>query len=86
MISLLKNYIDNLNIQDVKNFFDKNDISLDNKELDILYKHLKNDWYTFIYEDERPILKDIEANIDKENYSKLYSLYIKYKNKYINYL
>lgn len=86
MISLLKNYIDNLNIQDVKNFFDKNDISLDNKELDILYKHLKNDWYTFIYEDERPILKDIEANINKENYSKLYSLYIKYKNKYINYL
>nr|MBP3258788.1 hypothetical protein [Bacilli bacterium] len=86
MISIIKNYINNISIDGLNILLTKNDIYLNNDELNILYKYLKNDWYTFIYNDPTPILNDIKNRFTPDNYNKLYELYILAKEKYKNYL
>ena len=86
MISIIRNYINNLNIDDLNIILNKNNIYLDNHELNTLYNYLKNDWYTFIYEDPTPILNDLKNKLTLNNYNKLYNIYIMAKEKYKNYL
>ena len=86
MISIIRNYINNLNIDDLNIILNKNNIYLDNHELNTLYNYLKNDWYTFIYEDPTPILNDLKNKLTLNNYNKLYNVYIMAKEKYKNYL
>ena len=86
MISIIKNYINNITIDNLNILLTKNNIYLNNNELNILYKYLKNDWYTFIYEDPTPILNDIKNSINKDSYDKLFDAYKKAKEKYSIYL
>ena len=86
MINIIKSYINNINIDDLNILLIKNNIYLDNNELNILYKYIKNDWYTFIYEDPNTILNDLKNKITLDNYNKLYNIYIEAKEKYRNYL
>ena len=86
MLNIIKNYINNMNIEDLNILLIKNDINLNDNELNVLYNHLKNDWYTFIYEDPTPILNDIKNKFSFNNYNKLYNIYINAKEKYKNYL
>ena len=85
MINLLKNYINNMSINDLVILLNKKDIYLNDDELAIIYKYLKDDWYTFIYNDPTPILNDLKNKLAMENYNKLYELYIMAKEKYRNY-
>ena len=86
MLNIIKNYINNMNIEDLNILLIKNDIHLNDNELNVLYNHLKNDWYTFIYEDSTQILNDIKNSFTPDNYNKLYNIYINAKEKYKNYL
>ena len=86
MLNIIKNYINNMNIEDLNILLIKNDINLNDNELNVLYNHLKNDWYTFIYEDSTQILNDIKNKFSLNNYNKLYNIYINAKEKYKNYL
>lgn len=86
MLNIIKNYINNMNIEDLNILLIKNDINLNDNELNVLYNHLKNDWYTFIYEDSTQILNDIKNSFTPDNYNKLYNIYINAKEKYKNYL
>ena len=86
MINIIKNYINNINIDDLNTLLIKNEINLTNNELKILYKYIKEDWYTFIYEDDTPILNDLKNKITVDKYNKLYNIYIMAKEKYRNYL
>ena len=86
MISYIKEYIESLDKDKLNTILIKNDISLNSDELNIIYNHIKNDWYDFIYEDPTPILIDLENNINKDSYDKLYDAYKKAKEKYSIYL
>lgn len=86
MINLLKSYINNMSIDDLVILLEKKDIHLNSDELNVIYKYLKNDWYTFIYEDNTNILNDLKSKLSSNNYNKLYELYIMAKEKYRNYL
>ena len=86
MISYIKEYIDALDKDKLNSILIKNNISLNSDELNIIYNYVKNDWYDFIYEDPTPILNDIENNINKDSYDKLFSAYKKAKEKYSIYL
>ena len=86
MLNILKSYINNMSSDDLLILLNKNDIYPSNDELTIIYKYLKDNWYTFIYENPTPILNDLKEKLTIENYNKLYELYIMAKEKYRNYL
>ena len=75
MINLLKSYINNMSIDDLVILLEKKDIHLNSDELNVIYKYLKNDWYTFIYEDNTNILNDLKSKLSSNNYNKLYNCY-----------
>lgn len=86
MINLIKNYINNLDKESVNKYLVRKNINLNEKELELIYYHLKNNWYTFLYEDANSIINNIKENIDNDNFLKLYELYIWAKEKYSIYL
>lgn len=86
MENMIKNYIDKLSINDINRFAINNNINLNNDELNIIYKYIKNDWKTIIYGNYSYILNDLKNKINSSNYNKIEQLFYKYKSKYQNLL
>lgn len=78
---IIKNYINNLTKEDIYNFAYKNNITLNDHELNYIFKIIKEKKSDILYNPE-PIFKDLKNNINPSNYSKITSLYLIYKNKY----
>ena len=85
MKSLIKNYIDLLNIEKIKDFSIKNNINLTNNELTFLLNLIKTNYEDIIKNDQK-YFKEIENNISVSEAKKVIELYLKYKNKYKSYL
>lgn len=85
MKKLIKNYINLLSFDKVNNFLIKNDIHLNEIELNYLLNIIKNN-YEDIINNEEKYLNNIKNNINYKDYIKLKDLYFYYKNKYKNYL
>lgn len=85
MKNLIKNYIDLLSIEKVKDFSIKNNINLSDSELNYLLNLVKNN-YEDIMKDDTKYLKEIENNINPIEFKKLKDLYLYYKNRYKGYL
>ena len=85
MKNLIKNYIDKLSIDNLKEFSLKNDINLTNSELEYILNLVKNN-YEDILIDDSIYLKNIKEKINSKEYIKLENLYFIYKNKYKKYL
>ena len=71
---------------DILRFATKNGIELNDKELKIIYNHIKKEWKTIVYGNPREILDDIKMNFDDITYNKIENLYINFKEKYKCYL
>ena len=67
---LIKNYISKLKTNDIKQFAQKNGIELNEQELKIIEKHIKNDWRTILYGNPRPILDNLKTNLNEIQYQK----------------
>ena len=85
MKSLIKNYIELLTIDKLKEFASKNNIILNNNEIEYLLNLVKNN-YEDILKDDTIYLENIKNNINPSEYEKLKNLYLYYKNKYKGYL
>ena len=85
MKSLLKNYIDLLTIDKLREFGLKNDINLTTQELKYLLNLVKNN-YEDILKDDAKYLKELKNNINPSEYIKIQKLYLYYKNRYKGYL
>ena len=83
---LIKNYISKLTLNDIEKFARKNEIELNEKELKIIERHIRNDWKTIIDGDPTPVLNNLKEKINKVQYQKIENLYKEYKDKYKNYL
>ena len=83
MKSLIKNYIDLLNIDKLKEFALKNNINLTDSELNYLLNLVKNN-YEDILKDDIKYLEDVKNNI--KQHQKVIDLYLYYKNRYKGYL
>ena len=83
---LIDQYVSRLTKADINNFGLKNDIKLDDNALDIIYHHIKNDYKTLIYSNPKPILDNVKQNVDASTYQKIENLYLKFYDKYKNYL
>ena len=85
MKSLIKNYIELLSIDKLKEFSSKNNINLTNKELNYLLNLVKNN-YEDILKDDTKYLEDVKNNINPSEFVKIKELYSYYKNRYKGYL
>lgn len=83
-IHLIEQYINKITKKDIYNFALNKGIRLTSEEVDILYRHLKNDYKTFIYGNQRAVLDEIKKEVSPETYQKLEMLYFQYKDK-LNY-
>ena len=83
---LIEQYVNRMTKDDILKFATKNGIELNDKELKIIYNHIKKDWKTIVYGNPREILDDIKMNSDDITYNKIENLYINFKEKYKDYL
>ena len=83
---LIKNYISKLTLNDINTFAIKNGIELNEEELKIIEKYIRNDWRTIIYGNPRPILNELKEKLNQIQYQKIENLYVEFKEKYKNYL
>ena len=85
MKSLLKNYIDLLNLDKFKSFALKNNINLKDEELDYILNLVKTNYEDILINDEK-YLNQIKSNINPSEYQKIEELYKYYKSRYKGYL
>lgn len=85
MKNLIKNYIDKLTIDKLKDLSLKNNINLTNKELEYLLNLVKNNFDDILI-NENKYLKLVESNINKESFIKIKELFTYCKNRYKGYL
>ncbi len=78
----LQLYVDRLTCDDIKNFATSQGISLDSKNLNIIYDYLKKYWRTFYYGNPKDILEELKNKLDAEVYVKLEKLYIEAKERF----
>lgn len=80
---LINEYVNRMTLEDVNNFALKNGIILKDKEVKVIYDHIKNNWRTIVFGNPRGILDDLKEKLDSTSYQKIESLYIYFKNRYL---
>ena len=79
---LIKSYINKLTIQDINNIANKNNINLNDYELNFIYNQIKNNYNDLLYGDSTNIFNELKNNVSSDNYYKIMELYTKYKQRY----
>ena len=77
---IIKAYIKNLTKDDIKIYATKNNIILNDYELDLIYSNIKNN-YENILANPLPYLNDIKVKVNNSTYQKIYELYTTYYPK-----
>lgn len=85
MKGLIKNYIDKLTIDNLSEFASKNDIHLNNSELEYLLNLVQNNFEDILV-NENKYLNLVQNNINSEAFIKIKELFLYYKNRYKGYL
>lgn len=83
---LIIKYIDKITKKDIIDFSIKNNATLNNDEVDLIYYHIKKDWREIIYGNPEPIFNDLKNKLSSANYKKAIELYNEFKQKYRYYL
>lgn len=86
VLKLIQEYVSRLTLYDVESFAIKNGVSLNKSELNLVYKQIKENWYTIVYGNARGVLDEIKDNVSLATYQKIENLYIFFKDKFKNYL
>ena len=82
---IIKKYIDKITNNNIYEFALKNNIILNNEELNEIHK-LINIYWNDILKNNDDILLKIKDKFDNNKYEQIKKLYYEYKNKYINYI
>ena len=83
--NIIENYINNMNINDIIMFSQKENIFLEENEYLKIYDFIKNNWDKLI-KDENLVKNYLNQNFDYEKSKKIYEVYLKYQKKYRSYL
>ncbi len=81
-MNIIDLYVNNLRKEDILNFAQKNDIYLNDNELDFTYNFIKNNYKEAIQNKDTFNLSAYKDKFSKENFPKIEKLI----QKYINYL
>ena len=79
---IIKEYINKLNINNIKKYAYNNNISLNDNETNYLYNFIKNNWRELYRKKDITILYELKNNINIDAYNHIITLFNKYKNKY----
>lgn len=82
MFQLIKNYVAKMTKEDVVKFSEKNDIHLNEQELDFVYRFIKKN-YEALYANPNIDLSKYKSNFTEENYAKMIKLINTYKSRYL---
>ena len=85
MKSLIKNYVDKLTTQNLREFAIKNDINLNQNELEYLLNLVQNNFEDILVNEDK-YLNLVQNNINSEAFIKVKELFLYYKNRYKGYL
>lgn len=80
--NIIKNYVDKLTKEDIINYSKKEDIFLNDNEINAIYDEIKNKWKQ-LYNGNTRVITDLENKINNKAYNKLIDLYNTYK-KFLN--
>lgn len=83
---IIRNYINNLSINDIITFANKNDIYLNENEINYIYKTIKCNYKDLLGSNYQCILNEASNYLNKDNYKKICNLYFDYRNKFKNFL
>ncbi len=78
-IDLIKNYISKLKKQDIIDYLNKEEITADSNEIDLIYKTIKDNYQNieaFNFEENIKLYKD---KLNENLYKKIFEKYNKYK-------
>ena len=85
MKSLLKNYIEKLTLDEVREFGEKHNINISNDEYEFILDLVQGNFEDILINEDK-YLRLIEDAINPEEFAKIKDLYLKYKEKYKGYL
>lgn len=82
-LKLISNYINKMTKDDVYNIAFNKGMILSDKEVDIVYAYVKNNYNKFLCGkiNTSDILKDAKKHLSEENYNKFLVLYDQFKDK-----
>ena len=71
-------YINRLRYEDVVNFCNYKNISVNDSELQVIYSYIKNDYKRF-FNDPMSVLNEIKYKVSDYTFSEIMKMYDKYK-------
>ncbi len=78
----IEKYVNNMSISDIFEYAHKFKIKISEKEANILYYTIKDNWEVIVFNNHIPILNSIKDKISPELYNDLVNLIDEYKIKY----
>lgn len=76
--TLLKEYINNLKKEDIIKYIEKNNLKVNDKEIDTIYFYIKNYWED-IFDNKKQIWEKLSHDVSPQTFMTIESLYQKYK-------
>ena len=80
-ILIIEKYIKKLTKQDIINYTTKQNISLTESEINIIYNYIKTKYKDFLNGNEKKLLSEIKQKVKPTTYKKIEQLYNLYQNK-----
>ena len=80
-IYLVGEYVMRLTKEDITKFAYKQGITLKDKELNIIFNTIKENYKTLVYGNARSILDDLKDKVEPLTYNKIITLYKEFKEK-----
>lgn len=82
----IENYMSKLKKNDIENFALKENIILDDEELNNIYNYVKSNYKNIIYNDPEKTLNNIKKAFNNKTYLKVEKIYLKYKDRINNFI
>lgn len=77
--TFLKNYAKNLTKEDIYNYINKNNINVKDDDVEVIYKHIKNN-YNRLFDNPLYYIRMLKNQVCDETYYLILELFTKYKN------